>query len=113
MTPDIYIDSVIKIKKQKRVYREINQKIQEIESNRDFPTYIKPIDSVLEGSFVAVLDDALFSLTGFKDMASYHLYECTSHGRIKAIDGNEYYWQTDQEYKDAVLKMIIDKNSAN
>jgi hypothetical protein len=109
MTPQLYIDAVLKLESQKKVYDKINNSIADAQNDSDFATRLEPIDNYLEDIFVKALDDALFSLTGFGEMASYHLYESRNSWFIKDVDGTEYKWSDGEGFAKVVYAMMKTK----
>lgn len=113
MTPHIYINAVLKIKNIQSYYDDLNKRISVCgEGGDDHCTRIKPIDLTIETAVVKALDDALFSMTGFPELATYYLYENMTSGSwcIHEVDGSKYEWSNDEGYEKAIIKMITTKN---
>lgn len=110
MNIDLYIDAVLKIKSQSDIYDGINKQIAAAQRDNDFYSRINPMDCYIKQVFVDVLNDALFSLTGFTELASYYLYERPMSAEITDVDdGRTYTWDSGEEFKEAVIQMIKDK----
>jgi hypothetical protein len=110
MNINLYIDAVLKIKSQIDIYDGINKQIATAQHDNDFYSRINPMDNYLKQAFVDVLNDALFSLTGFSELASYYLYERPTGAEIIDVDdGRTYTWNNGEEFKQTVIQMIKDK----
>ena len=112
MKPQLYIAAVLRLKAQKDLYFELNKQIADIQNDKDFHTRLLPIDSYLEDVMVKALDNALFSMTGFPELASYHLYENINNSGWLITDshtGKEYKWNSGEEFEEVIMQMIKDK----
>lgn len=112
MKPQLYINAILKLNSQKDLYEDINKQISNVQNDKDFYTRLNPIDCYLEDAFVQVLDDALLSMTGFPELASYYLYENISGKGGYITDSGtkkEYKWSNGEEFEEVIYKMIKDK----
>lgn len=108
MTPQKYINTVLRIKARQAEYDCLNTSIADVQGP-DFYAHLKPIDSYLLETVLDSLDDALFSMTDIKELASYYIYERMDVYKIKTHD-QEYTWSTGEEFEKSVIQMIKDKN---
>lgn len=111
MNPETYINAVIAHAEQREKYRKLNAEIRKIQDDDDFATELQPIDSVLSHHFVCCVDEALYPLTGFRELGSYHLYECTNKWRIEDKDGTVYQWHDNEGFRREVLRMVKAKQA--
>lgn len=109
MTPQKYISAVLRIKVRQAEYDDLNTSIADVQGH-DFYAHLKPIDNYLLETVLDCLDDALFSITDIKELASYYVYESIDAYKIKTHE-KEYIWKTGEEFENCIFQMIIDKNS--
>lgn len=108
VSASMLIEAILKIKAREKEYEKINRDLKQLQS--DFYAHVRMIDCYLDTSIVAVLDDALFSLTGFQELATYYLFECIETWKIKDTNGKEYSWNSGEGFESAVYEMMENNN---
>jgi len=106
MDENKYIAALLMIKSRDDEYRKVNRELLKLQG--DYCIYLTICDAKLLTCFVEALDDAFFTLTDIKELASYFLWDAPRNALIKS-NGKEYKWTNDEEFKQAVLQMMEDK----
>jgi hypothetical protein len=109
MEPVRYIDALLLIEEKENEYQKINSDLRRLQG--DFPTHVRCFDSEALDEVIKAFDDAFEEMTGIEDIASYYLWESAVSGKIKKTDGNIYTWETPEEFRFEVFRMIRDKNN--
>ena len=104
MTPQKYINAVLRIKTRQTEYDYLNKSIADVQGH-DFYAHLNPIDNYLLEAVLDCLDDALFSMTGIKELSSYYVYEQMDVYKIKTHN-QEYIWSSGEEFERCVIRMI-------